>query len=194
MNKLNASTTHGEKYGPAMEITDQAAADAYFEECVKHTLSHHKPPITRQQAESIERQNLGYFAGYYSSETRERVERLFKCAHPFFGPIAVNGPPAPETAFNIGAALGQAMSGPAKAVNVFSRQTAIFGSDCLAHVVMQINLQILQAIVAEPRGLKEHDLQLVRATLAFRQDIDRIFSGKGNAAATVAAADKVARE
>lgn len=47
---------------------------------------------TREEAEQIERSNLGYYAGYHLDETRERVERLFRCAHPVFGSIAENGP------------------------------------------------------------------------------------------------------
>jgi hypothetical protein len=87
--------TYGDKYGPAMEITDQAAADAYFELCVEHCMRFGR---FRPEAESIERQNLGYYAGYYDSETRERVERLFRCAHPVFGSITANGPPTTEQA------------------------------------------------------------------------------------------------
>lgn len=67
----------GEKYGPAMEIKEQAAADAYFEECVQHCISHGH---TRQEAEQIERSNLGYYAGYYDSDTRRRIEALFRCS------------------------------------------------------------------------------------------------------------------
>jgi hypothetical protein len=70
--------TIGEKYGPAMEITDQAEADRYFERCVEHMMRHGHD---RNEAERIERGNLGYFAGYYGDETRARVERLFRCAH-----------------------------------------------------------------------------------------------------------------
>jgi len=96
---MKSHITIGEKYGPAMEMTDQAQADAYFEECVAHTMSFGS---SREQAESIERQNLGYYAGYYSHETRERVERLFHCTHPVFGAIKDNGPPTPLQAFNSG--------------------------------------------------------------------------------------------
>lgn len=77
--------TVGEKYRPAMEITDQATADAYFEKCVRHSMRHGR---TRPEAEKIERTNLAYFAGYYDDGIRERVERLFKCAHPIFGKIS----------------------------------------------------------------------------------------------------------
>lgn len=94
-----------EKYGPAMAITDQAAADAYFEECVQHNLESRRmrgEAEDRKQAEYVERANLGYFAGYGSHETRARVERLFRCSHPVFGPIAANGPPTAEEALRKG--------------------------------------------------------------------------------------------
>ena len=77
--------TSGEKYDPAMKITDQAAADEYFEACVEQTMRHGYP---RAEAERIERTNLAYYAGYYDDETRERVERLFRCVHPVFGAIS----------------------------------------------------------------------------------------------------------
>lgn len=95
--------TIGEKYKPAMDIQDQAAADEYFERCVRHCMSFGK---TRAEAENIERQNLGYFAGYCSDETRERVERLYRCAHPVFGAIAVKGAPSPEDALEAGRRIG----------------------------------------------------------------------------------------
>jgi hypothetical protein len=37
------------------------------------------------EAQEIERQNIGYWAGYYSRETRLRVEELFGCEHPVLG-------------------------------------------------------------------------------------------------------------
>lgn len=98
-----------DKYGPAMEITDQAEADAYFERLVEHTAlwmiedgRAKDPRAARPEAETIERQNLGYYAGYYSQETRERVERLFRCAHPVFGAIAEQGPPTSDQALVAG--------------------------------------------------------------------------------------------
>lgn len=75
--------TIGKKYGAAMKITDPAEAEQYFEALVDHAMRSYV--LTRQEAENVERRNLGYFAGYYDSETRERVERLFGCKHPVFG-------------------------------------------------------------------------------------------------------------
>ena len=96
--------TYGDKYGPAMTLMNQAEADAYFERCVQHCMRFGK---SRVEAEAIERSNLGYFAGYYSHETRARVERLFRCAHPLFGAIAEKGPPTAEEAFAAGLDAGR---------------------------------------------------------------------------------------
>jgi hypothetical protein len=96
--------TYGEKYGPLMALTEQADADAYFAICVAHCMRFGK---TREQAEAIERSNIGYYAGYYDHETRARVERLFRCAHPIFGAIAENGPPTPDEAFAAGRRRGE---------------------------------------------------------------------------------------
>lgn len=104
---LPATITIGEKYGPAMSITDQAAADAYFERCVQHTIDRFAK--TRAEAEAIERSNLGYYAGYYDNETRARVELLFRCAHPVFGAIAKVGAPTGEEALQAGLDRGRGL-------------------------------------------------------------------------------------
>ena len=79
-----------DKYRPAMQIRDQAEADAYFEFLVEHNMawSNVGKVHTRAEAEAIERQNLGYFAGYFDDTTRERVERLFRCKRPLLGTVA----------------------------------------------------------------------------------------------------------
>ncbi len=99
--------TIGELYGPAMEIQTQKEADAYFEKLVSQHLAG-APGHARDYAESVQRSNLGYYAGYYSDETRQRVERLFHCAHPIFGSIAKKGPPTPEEALALGVKAGEA--------------------------------------------------------------------------------------
>lgn len=97
--------TIGELYDPAMEITDQAAADLYFQRLVSQCMERFGK--SRAEAIEIQKANLGYYAGYYDNETRERVERLFNCAHPVFGSIAKSGPPTPEQAFNAGVKAGR---------------------------------------------------------------------------------------
>lgn len=97
---MRRQITIGEKYGPAMKITEQAEADRYFQECVAHNMM--LSGGSQEEAEAIERDSLGYYAGYYSSETRERVERLFRCKHPVFGAIAENGQPDAAKALKAG--------------------------------------------------------------------------------------------
>jgi len=100
---LKKNITIGEKYGPAMNITDREEAAKYFEECVKHTMSFGR---SKEEAIEIEKKNLGYYAGYYDRATRLRVEDLFDCDHPFFGK-AKDSEPTPEEAFNIGVKFGK---------------------------------------------------------------------------------------
>lgn len=95
--------TIGEKYEPATKITDPEEAKEYFEACVLHNLR--VSENTRAEAIKIEKANLGYYAGYFGAETRRRVERLFDCEHPIFGPISL-GEPTAEEAFETGKKLG----------------------------------------------------------------------------------------
>jgi len=62
MQRMPKGITIGDKYGPAMTITEQAEADAYFEQCVEHSLRCFGGE--RADIEKVERDNLGYYAGY----------------------------------------------------------------------------------------------------------------------------------
>ena len=102
--KLKGSN-FGETLGPAMDITDQAEADDYFEQLVQHYMTCQSAETeggrSRVVAERIVRDNLGYYAGYYSDETQARVNRLFRTTHPVFG----HKKPTPEEAFEAGKRL-----------------------------------------------------------------------------------------
>lgn len=102
MTRFPDQITIGDKYRPAMEIEDAEQARAYFEACVEHCMRFGK---TREEAERIERINLGYFAGYYSSDVGQRVLRLYGAAHPIFG----TSRPSAEEALEAGKALGAAL-------------------------------------------------------------------------------------
>lgn len=102
---LPSRITIGDKYGPAMKIADQTEADAYFARCVEHTMQF--VGGSREEAERIERINLGYYAGYYDEETRKRVEHLFRCAHPVLGKIEQVGAPTAEEALQAGGDLAK---------------------------------------------------------------------------------------
>lgn len=108
MTKFNPegkeTLTYGECLGPAMEITDPEDARQYLAEYIKYTQTFldKEPREDDMSAEQICKTNLGYYAGYYDSETRRRVEELFTCSHPIFGSIKNNGQPTPEEAFESG--------------------------------------------------------------------------------------------
>ena len=99
--------TYGDKYTPAMKIETQDDADAYFEACVQHSMLY---GTSRKKAEAIERENLGYYAGYFSDEVQQRVNRLFRTRHPIFG----MHPPTPIEALNIGIKRGRKSKREAK--------------------------------------------------------------------------------
>lgn len=93
-------------YDKAMEATTQDEADVILEQIVE-CACRISPQQLREEHERIQRSNLGYYAGYYSHEVRERVERLFDTEHPIFGKIAVNGPPTTKQAFELGRRMGE---------------------------------------------------------------------------------------
>jgi hypothetical protein len=100
-----ASLNYGECLGPAMKIADEADAAQYLAAYAAFIQKHldAEPRDDGMTAEQIAKVNLGYWAGYYDHETRERVERLFACAHPVFGKASA-GTPTPEQALAAGRA------------------------------------------------------------------------------------------
>ena len=70
-------------YGPAMIITDEEEAKKYFDNLVAINMEQTGNSLIK--ATKQEKDNLGYYAGYFDEETRKRVWKLFDCAHPFFG-------------------------------------------------------------------------------------------------------------
>lgn len=95
-NPENKKTlSYGECLGPAMTITNETDAAQYLADYVAFIQKHldNEPRNDGKTAADVARINLGYYAGYYGNETRERVERLFKCSHPIFGSIAKEGAP-----------------------------------------------------------------------------------------------------
>ena len=90
--------TYGESLTPAMSITDQEDAEQYLRDYIAFI---EKAVVLKDEddsAENIAKSNLGYFAGYYDSETQERVNRIFRTQHPIFG----KDTPTPEEALQAG--------------------------------------------------------------------------------------------
>lgn len=75
--------TYGELLGPAMKIMEQEEADKYFEYLIGYYMV--AAGYTREKAIEVAKINLGYYAGYYSKETYDRVMKLFCTEHPIFG-------------------------------------------------------------------------------------------------------------
>lgn len=93
----DSELTIGELYGAAVAIEKQEDADRYFKALVAS--AQRKWGKSLEQATADEKQNLGYFAGYYDSETMRRVFKLYQCQHPVFGTaLAVE----PAVAFKAG--------------------------------------------------------------------------------------------
>lgn len=78
MTKFNPenkkSLSYGEALKPAMEITEQEDADQYFADYVKWVEENFKDI---KHPKTLCKVNLNYFAGYYGTETSQRVSRLF---------------------------------------------------------------------------------------------------------------------
>lgn len=110
MTKFNPDNketlSYGEALGPAMEIIDPEDAAQYFWEYVKY-IEKNLEPGSDKSAYEIAKINIGYYAGYYSAETRARIEMLFETEHPIFGSIAENGVPSPEEAYRKGLELAK---------------------------------------------------------------------------------------
>ena len=100
MSEIDVHVSYfGESYKPAMEITDPKQAAEWLEARIRYNMERHGQ--SREEATSILKQNLGYFAGYHDHATRLRVEKLFCCTHPILG-AASDGAPTPKEAFEMG--------------------------------------------------------------------------------------------
>src|SRR6185503_5793688 len=96
------NATWAEIYNPAMDVqTEQEAAD-YLAAVVAH---HQKyfAQSDRAKAERIVLANIGYWSGYCSDETAQRVLRLYKTEHPVFG----RRRPTAEEAFAAGVTMAK---------------------------------------------------------------------------------------
>lgn len=97
--------TFGERYAPALRAMGQVEADRCFGDLVAALLAGGE--VSRHHAEMVVRRNLGYYAGYFSSETFERLLRLYRTRHPVFGvrlpelPGAGGGPRSPRLAVDL---------------------------------------------------------------------------------------------
>jgi hypothetical protein len=96
--------TIGQKYTNLLaSVQTSEQAKAYFEACVKHSMTI-DIGLCREDAEAMERSNIGYVAGYFSQEEAARIHKLFGFGHPILGNAADWPKMSPESILEKGAA------------------------------------------------------------------------------------------
>jgi len=95
-------TTAGAVLHPAMEVETEEEANELLEKIVAYYSMHNVDKRSEEELRDLARYNIGYWTGYFSNETAQRVFKLFKTMHPLFG----NAQPTPEEAFKMGESLG----------------------------------------------------------------------------------------
>jgi hypothetical protein len=115
--ELPDEMTYGESYGPAMNVQTEEEAREYFGALVRRNVR--LTGNSDEEATRIERINVGYWSGYYDSDTMARVHALYGFGHPIFGTTE----PTPEKAL----AAGQAMGELAKATDSARINVEAFG-------------------------------------------------------------------
>lgn len=103
-NTFNFSTDSESLLDSAMNVNTYIKAKTILKYLVDDILKHN-PNCNLEEATNIAKQNIGYFAGYYSDEVRANVEKYFDTAHPFFGKISEMGVPTYEEALECGQKL-----------------------------------------------------------------------------------------
>ena len=66
-----------------MELKTPEEAKEYLDILVEYSME--KDNKTLEEATALWLNNIGYFAGYYDSETRSRVYEIFDTKHSIFG-------------------------------------------------------------------------------------------------------------
>ncbi|MDR1626999.1 MAG: hypothetical protein LBT33_10720 [Spirochaetia bacterium] len=100
-NPENKGTlTYGEALRPAIGIKDKAEAQEYLRDYAAFIQKYldKEPDRQGRTAIQIAKINIGYFSGYYDTETMKRVHEVFDTEHPIFG----KKEPTPEEAFTAG--------------------------------------------------------------------------------------------
>ena len=98
--------TMGEIFNTALDMAKTGDADrcqAFLTSYVEYIVSESNRNVA--EAENIAKSNLGYFAGYYSSEVYETINKAYGAVHPVFGgnPFEVS----PEEAYRKGLEAGR---------------------------------------------------------------------------------------
>ena len=96
----------GAIFNKALDVAETGDGDrcqAFLTSYVEYIVSESNRNVA--EAEDIAKSNLGYFAGYYSSEVYETINKAYGAVHPVFGgnPFEVS----PEEAYRKGLEAGR---------------------------------------------------------------------------------------
>ena len=78
--------TMGEIFNTALDVAETGDGDrcqAFLTSYVEYIVSESNSNVA--EAENIAKSNLGYFAGYYSNEVYETINKAYGAVHPVFG-------------------------------------------------------------------------------------------------------------
>jgi len=88
--------TYRQQFDGANACKTREEADAWMRAEIARYLYEFGVPA--KEAKQVILGNIGYMAGYFGNETRDRIYRLFGAEHPIFG----TKHPTPEEAFQAG--------------------------------------------------------------------------------------------
>lgn len=98
------NVTLGNKYVDLLgTIHTPEDATEYLEACIEHSMRFGN---SREEAEKIERSNIGYVTGYFSNAEAACIQSLFNVVHPIFGSVAQLEQLTPEEILQKGIELG----------------------------------------------------------------------------------------
>lgn len=75
--------TIGECYANIGKVSTVEQAGEYLDALVTWSMATHGQ--TRDEAETMQQHNIGYWSGYYDEETGRRIRHLFGTRHPVYG-------------------------------------------------------------------------------------------------------------
>ena len=78
--------TFGELFNLALKLAKENKSEAieWFKEYVQYIMIANNK-TDWDEAVSIAKSNLGYFAGYYDAKTYDLIYETYQCSHPIFG-------------------------------------------------------------------------------------------------------------
>jgi hypothetical protein len=100
----SADTNDRDLYDLAVNAWSKKEANSHFAMLVQRQFNR---GVSAEIAANFIRTNLARYAAHGDDEMRERVERLYECAHPIFGAFKEFGAPKTEEIYQLGLNKGK---------------------------------------------------------------------------------------